>query len=679
MTAPSIEELDIRALQLDLKGKIRNTKLPVANALWPLFEAVVNSIHAIEDSKTADGRIDITIERDLILPAGEGIDRRLPPIKSFTVIDNGIGFNDDNLKSFLTSDSTHKAVKGAKGVGRFIWLKAFDAVRVESDFYAEGKLLRRQFDFCLTQNGIENYRMEPSNATRSCTSVKLDGFLLDYEQRCPSRPDTIAARLIEHCLITFFNDTCPHIVLHDNGQVIELNALFKETVKAASQVETYNIKQHPFRIIFSRVYGADAAKHRLHFCANGREVFHEGVASHAPDFAKRLQDADGKPFACLAYVSGAYLDGNVNLERTAIAFKDDDGLDYPDLLSRNELVREAIDRMKHHFRLELEETRVEKIERIRTYINTRAPRYRPLLTYWPHLLDQVGVGLSDERLDVELHRLMYLVEADLRERGQRLREATRDIRKTEKYRQDHKAFAAQVTDVGAGKLAEYVIHRGAIISLLDQSIQQDEDGRFCLEEDIHEIFFPMRSTSQQVTQEHQNLWLIDERLAFHHYLASDIPLRKIEPAVLESGERPDLIVFNNPIAFSENSHSFSSIVIVEFKRPERDSYPADEKNPIEQVLGYVELLQEGKAKDRGGKTVNLPTGLPFYAYIVCDLTPKLKRAALNASLTPAPDGQGYFGFNPGRGAYVEVISYQKLLADAKRRNQILFDKLSLVI
>ena len=36
---------------------------------------------------------------------------------------------------------------------------------------------------------------------------------------------------------------------------------------------------------------------------------------------------------------------------------------------------------------------------------------------------------------------------------------------------------------------------------------------------------------------------------------------------------------------------------------------------------------------------------------------------------------GYYGYQSERNAYFEVISYAKLLADAKKRNQILFDKL----
>ena len=40
-----------------------------------------------------------------------------------------------------------------------------------------------------------------------------------------------------------------------------------------------------------------------------------------------------------------------------------------------------------------------------------------------------------------------------------------------------------------------------------------------------------------------------------------------------------------------------------------------------------------------------------------------------------PDDEGYFGYNQNHNAYVEVLSYDKVLKNAKQRNQILFDKL----
>ena len=42
---------------LDLLGRINNTRLTPSNCLNPLFEAIVNSIHAIEDAQVKDGKI----------------------------------------------------------------------------------------------------------------------------------------------------------------------------------------------------------------------------------------------------------------------------------------------------------------------------------------------------------------------------------------------------------------------------------------------------------------------------------------------------------------------------------------------------------------------------------------------------------------------------------------------
>ena len=42
-----------------------------------------------------------------------------------------------------------------------------------------------------------------------------------------------------------------------------------------------------------------------------------------------------------------------------------------------------------------------------------------------------------------------------------------------------------------------------------------------------------------------------------------------------------------------------------------------------------------------------------------------------------PDGRGYFGYNGQLKLYFEVISYEKLIGDALRRNRMLFKKLGL--
>ena len=96
------------AFTLDIKGQLNNMRLSDAKALWPLFEAVVNSIHSIEDSACKDcGEITIFAQRDVGMH--ESYDKEKPPlerINSFTITDNGQGFTAENYTSFNTAYST---------------------------------------------------------------------------------------------------------------------------------------------------------------------------------------------------------------------------------------------------------------------------------------------------------------------------------------------------------------------------------------------------------------------------------------------------------------------------------------------------------------------------------------------------------------------------------------------
>ncbi|KHG42868.1 hypothetical protein OA07_02535 [Aphanizomenon flos-aquae 2012/KM1/D3] len=176
----------------------------------------------------------------------------------------------------------------------------------------------------------------------------------------------------------------------------------------------------------------------------------------------------------------------------------------------------------------------------------------------------------------------------------------------------------------------------------------DSDGRYSLEKDIHEIIFPMRTSSDEINVfEKQNLWIIDERLSYHEYLSSDQSLKRLENLDSESNDRPDLLVFNHPIAFvPDEEQPYSSVVVIEFKRPMREGYSASE-DPIAQVYSYIRQVRSGKHKNKDGRLISLREDTPFYAYIICDLTEEIQTFAVNSSLTPTPDLQGFFGFNPG--------------------------------
>lgn len=174
-----------------------------------------------------------------------------------------------------------------------------------------------------------------------------------------------------------------------------------------------------------------------------------------------------------------------------------------------------------------------------------------------------------------------------------------------------------------------------------------------------------------------NLWVLDERLVYHHYLASDIPFRKMtEAVVVPSSDRPDIIIFNGTAAFVESAPPFNSVTLIEFKRPVRDDY-TDDDNPITQIYRYIETIRNGQAKDRTGRPVTIADRTPFFAFIVCDITPTRKMQAKSAGFRQTADAAGFFGYNDNFGVYVDIVSFDKLIGDAKKRNAVLFEKLEL--
>src|ERR1700752_4057848 len=203
-------------LKVDLAGKIRNTRLPRSKPLLPMFDAVVNSFQAIEDAPggVISPKIEVKVERESVL---EGTDVE-GEVNGFTITDNGVGFDDVNLDSFFTSDTQYKVRRGGKGLGRFIWLKAFDYVEIESLYRENGRLLRRAFRF--TVDGEEPGPPSESTEKDRKTTVKLVGLKAEY--KCPSSLKLIGHRLIEHCLPFFLDPKCPLVVIADNEEQIDL-------------------------------------------------------------------------------------------------------------------------------------------------------------------------------------------------------------------------------------------------------------------------------------------------------------------------------------------------------------------------------------------------------------------------------------------------------------------------
>lgn len=157
---------------MNLTGQVNQMRLPKSKALWPLFETVVNSIQSLEDTDGCTAP-QITIRANRIEYAQVNTDGadELSHFETFIVRDNGTGFTERNYQSFLEAYSTLKVKKGCKGIGRFLWLKAFDEVRITSTFSESGKWFQRRFSFTLQDEIVPIENLEELSASESCTTM----------------------------------------------------------------------------------------------------------------------------------------------------------------------------------------------------------------------------------------------------------------------------------------------------------------------------------------------------------------------------------------------------------------------------------------------------------------------------------------------------------------------------
>ena len=83
----------------------------------------------------------------------------------------------------------------------------------------------------------------------------------------------------------------------------------------------------------------------------------------------------------------------------------------------------------------------------------------------------------------------------------------------------------------------------------------------------------------------------------------------------------------------------------------------------------------GKIKTKDGLTIDGRDSMRFFCYILCDINEKIKKYAKQHNFQKTPDEMGYYMYFSNYNAYIEIIPYNKMIQDSKKRNKILFDKL----
>ncbi|WES63919.1 hypothetical protein P0L94_15805 [Microbacter sp. GSS18] len=679
------------ALKTSLSGRVRNTTLPKTHALLPLHEAVVNGIQAIDARFPEDadgrGRLIVRIHREAqgAFDLGAGAPGRVPLkiITGFSVEDNGIGFTPENMASFETLDSDYKAGIGCRGVGRLLWLVAFDRVEVRSAYYDGDSLAGRQFRFSVSQDVVQD--VSPEGLTDAGTTVRLDGFKKAYQQSAAKSAELIAREIFEHCIWYFLRvGGAPDVFVSDDDETFSLKD-FVEELGHTETTASFEVKGQTFEMLNLRLKAsARNATPRLHWCAANRVVKDESIAGKLPGLYARMKDRASAEFTYVCYLSSTFLDDHVRADRT--------DFDLPDRMPGEALLDEpTLDDIRAGVLYEVSNALAEPLasaqvaskERINHFVSTKGPKYRSLMKRIESAGIVVDPSVKDSDLELELHKQVQKIETELLAEGQAVF-ASSSGQKPEDYDERLAKYLETLTDLNRSDLANYVARRRTTLDILAKLIESDGDGKYTREDRIHELLFPMRKDSNEVEVEASNLWILDERLVFHDYLASDKTLKSMPVTDDESPNRPDILATRvlEPglpvLAAAGQKFPLQSVVVVELKRPMRNDATTEDKNPIAQCLDYVARVREGKVTTANGRPI--PSSAqepPAFCYVIADLTPTMERMCKLSNLTKTHDGLGYFGYVEPYKAYVEVISFDGLVNAATERNRAFFDKLGL--
>lgn len=657
------------SLRPNLVKRIERLPKPtnLAGAMQPLFEAVSNGIHSTQakfkKATTRKGRVVVTVSTD----------RKKEDVWA-TVEDNGVGLNEENWDAFKTTDTDNKINIGGKGVGRLLWLDCFQTIKIESVFQAGDSLRRRAFDFVLSNdNQIRNETVSRApRGSETFFQVRFSGLKDNgYLEKFPGRASFVFQHLTSHFLPTFISRRCPNITVHVGDETRHYPEDINKIVYRKS--EPISIETEPYETLELTLMECDKVAssdmkgyHFVQFIAHDRTVKSQCIDGKLglKYFGK---DSDRVFHAIL---TGKFLDQNVNQERTAFLFEDA-------TIERiiNDVCTTYIDDFLIEPLEELRHTQREIVEEItESYPSIAfgdADELQAKLPSGELNNDAIFGHLSRERFRRDQRQA-----EKIRSVLTRLKLSTINV---ESYTSAIKEAGKAIEDAERRSLAEYVVRRKVVLDFIEMLLEKvrDEvrDSSYQREELLHSFICPLRvnaladgSKKIEAAASH-DLWILDERLTFARYFSSDVEFSALSAAI-DSDDRPDVLIFDYVHGLRQTDES-SKVLLVEFKRPGRQSY-ADDENPQLQVERYIRRLQSGTLSDVKGRPIQLDDKTIFYCFIVADIVGKLDDWTYTWQRTADGRGRLYRPESGFRGS-IELIGWDALLDDARMRNRAFFD------
>jgi hypothetical protein len=651
----------VKHKSIDLASEVKRATLPdgLQGFLFPLFEAVSNALHSIEERWKDEAEEKGQIEAEVSFAD-----------QSITIADNGTGFDQKNLDAFLTPLTGNKFERGGKGFGRFIAFKLFDKV-----FYSS-----RQTD----PSGAATagtYRYEPFSADDNLIPVASDDgagvhrFDLGLTARMQSphdevsnyfnpagdcypageAMDAIAFRLVDHFLVEFIQKKVPrkfsliidgiHTNLYDHFYAsLSIGGSRTEQIEVAGE-------QRLFEFNYFKVGVEQAKKHRLYFYANNRAASDlENISPGLNDrpFEEDRPDGPRKYYYLVAVSSDFFVSSQSRDKITNLNVKLGE-------TGRQKTIRETLIALAKQHILELEseytaERRAKMVADVEHLIAVDPLLRRGLGNNSPaDFVRRRTITETREQLarDLFLERFRSKFDFTKLNPNASIDELV-EIVKT------------KIPEDAKEALAVYVAYRNHVIQIFRELLKRTEDG-LATEDKVHQLIYPRYKDSDDVDYSAHNLWMLDDDLAYAQYISSD---RTPDGTYRAKGEFAHDILINN-----ENE-----LMIVEMKRPQKSDYSAGSDSPTDHPVTQLKnqitaIRRKGRIKTSEGREIQIPADRMVRGYILADWNEQLQEYLASEDFVITNyGGQMAYRYYQKLNLMLEVIAFNRLADRAGNRN-----------
>ena len=640
-------------MTLDIRGSLKNTRINTSHyvVIDELLSNAIDSYLIRKDSEDDAPSLEIEFVIELFKKDLDGQNYDL----KISCTDNGAGLGDEQMKAFITKDTSYKddlAISGigqCKGSGRIQFLHYFSHLKIESAFL-DGDIYKLRYlhiDSNAKEIDENSFKNSESPSQDLSTTITLDVI----------KPDVYEKLFLGQNLYSEFSSEAlkNHVLVASLQRLVslkdrlgEFSIAFKTRFESECSEEKLTPSELPnptcqdsVKVFYHDESGAVLANHEnftiTHYQLNKDDYRLESntialcaKSSIAENISKRylktktLENNPVNNHYHIILVESDYLNSNVNEQRDGFNLPQDGSTESTFLASMLSLaeifegIDDAILKMVEPPDWDREDI-VKNIENRYGVSSGMIADANVRIKYGDTEESVVKRVLNSyqEKIIKDTSEIF-----DIREEIENSDPSSDNFR--DKINELAWKYTSSLKTVDMANLSQLVVRRAAILEILQLAINTNlnvqnisKGSRRKDEEIIHNIFFPMRTDSRE-TEDH-DIWILNEEYQYFDYIASDLPLSKFTwddgshlfesdidedlTKILQdnyqnnSSKRPDIAIFSKE----------GSAIIIEFKAPNvsMDAHIGD-------LMEYSQLLA---AKSRGklkkfygyliGKTVNV--------------------------------------------------------------------------